>query len=78
VGEYLYRNSVYLRTPGHMVDLTPWIVMRTCPTCKSQAMFFVERIDADKEEITYKSFNRGHTDETSDYWELIASQLAIQ
>jgi hypothetical protein len=77
VAEYLYRDSVYLKTPGHLVDLTPWIVMRTCPKCGSQAMFFVEKIDPKDEEVTYKSFNRGHIDQTDQYWAETSSQLGL-
>jgi hypothetical protein len=77
VDQCLYRGSVYVKTAERLVDLTPWIVLRTCPMCGSQAMFFVEGIDADKEMVTYKSFNRGHTDETDDHWDLISSELAI-
>jgi hypothetical protein len=67
---FLMRRCVYLRSGGRLFDLTPWILLRVCPICSNEAMFFVET-------ITYKSFERGHTDQCTEYWEDIARPLGL-
>ena len=73
----LVRRCVYLRSGGCLFDLTPWIVLRVCPTCGDEAMFFVDSVDRKEEDITYKSFERGHTDRCTEYWEDIARPLGL-
>ncbi len=73
----LVRRCVYLWSDGRLFDLTPWIVLRVCPTCGDEAMFFVDSVDKKKETITYKSFERGHTDQCTEYWEDIARPLGL-
>jgi len=74
---FLVRRCVYLRSGGRLFDLTPWIVLRVCRKCEAEAMFFVDSVDRGKEIITYKSFERGHTDRCTEYWEDIARPLGL-
>ena len=73
----LVRRCVYLRSGGRLFDLTPWIVLRVCRTCGDETMFFVDSVDRGKETITYKSFERGHADPCTEYWEDIARPLGL-
>jgi hypothetical protein len=73
----LVRRCVYLRSDGRLFDLTPWIVLRVCRTCGDEAMFFVDSVDRKKEDITYKSFERGHAHQCAEYWEDIARPLGL-
>jgi hypothetical protein len=75
--ELPFKNTLYLRADDVMVDLTPWLVLRTCPRCGADAIFYVERIDQGRRMVTYKSFNRGHQEETADHWTPVSEQLAL-
>jgi len=74
---FLIRDTLYLKSDAQLLDLTPWLTFRTCPQCGAEAMFFVERIDTKKGVVTFKSFERGHTDESEDHWNEIARHLGL-
>lgn len=75
----LYREVIYLRTDDELIDLTPWIVRRNCPECGAPSMFFVDEINKSKQEIYYKSFERGHslTEKKEEYWDEMAPALDL-
>lgn len=72
-----YEKTMYLRAHEVIVDLTPWVVLRTCPTCGADAVFFLERVDRRKRKLTYKSFNRGHQEEPDEYWGMVSQRLGL-
>jgi hypothetical protein len=52
-------ESFYVRTPFGLMDLTPLVVIRQCPTCRQPEVAYVDRLD-NKKGVALKTFDRGH------------------
>jgi hypothetical protein len=52
-------NNFYALAPRGPVDMSPFVVMRYCETCRQPEAFYADRIDP-KQGVCLKSFGRGH------------------
>ena len=50
---------------GYWLPLYPFIQIKTCSLCKTDEIYFVDKWDG-KEKATLKSFERGHTSDSSE------------
>ena len=55
----LAEDVIYLLTPHGLLDLTPLVVMRQCPTCHQREVAYADRIDR-LNGVALKTFDRGH------------------
>ena len=52
-------ESFYLNSGRGLIDLTPLVVMRHCPTCRQPEVAYADRLDS-KKGVALKTFDRGH------------------
>ncbi len=52
-------ESIYLLDQQNPIDLSPFLAMRYCDTCRKQQVFYADRLDA-KRGTALKSFECGH------------------
>ena len=72
----LKRNDVYIEiSSDRWVDLYPFITIHTCSMCKMRETFFIDRCDFDKKKATLKSFERGHTKESTEIGEALPALI---
>lgn len=61
----LTKGDLYLEVnEGHWISLFPFVRILTCPRCKVDEIYFVDKWDG--EAATMKSFERGHTESCSE------------
>lgn len=52
-------DNFYALGSGSPIDLSPFVVMRYCQTCRQPEICYADRLD-DKQGVSLKSFSRGH------------------
>jgi hypothetical protein len=55
----LANDTFYVLMEPHVLDLTPFLVIRYCPLCRQPEVCYADRLDPDKG-VSLKSVARGH------------------
>lgn len=55
----LANDNFYVKVRARFIDLSPFVVMRYCETCRQPEVFYADRVDS-KQGVCLKSFGRGH------------------
>jgi hypothetical protein len=55
----LAEETFYLLTPDGLLDMTPLVVFRVCPTCHQHEVAYAEGLD-ERKGVALKTFDRGH------------------
>jgi hypothetical protein len=70
-------QSFYLQAPWGLIDLTPFVVLRHCPTCRQSEVAYADRVDP-KKGVSLKTFDRAHAMFDDSLVDDVNSLLAIK
>lgn len=75
----LKKNDVYIEVgPDQWVDLFPFVTIQTCSMCKIHETYFIDRCNFDKKKAALKSFERGHTKDSTEIGEALVAIIDLQ
>lgn len=77
--KHLPKRDLFIETsPDSWISLYPYVQLLACKTCGMHECYFIDKLDYSRKVAVLKSFERGHTANSSDVGELLCELIDSQ